>query len=261
MAINMNKYQSRHSKDSDTGQYIKGKFWTKEKIVAEIKKIYAMGIPPNWMNLYEHMGLKGMVTAGCQQFGSWKEALIASGINPDDVRGKTFDKEIDPTKTCKCGCGMPVTVGSEFYKGAHSLRLQENRTNMREVLVERWKDVEYQTAMSNAHLGNEPWNKDKVCPSMGGEHHWNWQGGKTEVKYPAEFNRVLRNQIRERDNQTCQICKCQDSEMDLDVHHIDSNKGNNQMNNLVALCRKCHIKLHMEENALLEVELEILRSL
>jgi hypothetical protein len=27
-----------------------------EKIVAEIKKIYAMGIPPNWMNLYEHMG-------------------------------------------------------------------------------------------------------------------------------------------------------------------------------------------------------------
>jgi hypothetical protein len=107
--------------------------------------------------------------------------------------------------------------------------------------------------MSNAHLGNEPWNKDKVCPSMGGEHHWNWQGGKTEVKYPSEFNRVLRNQIRNKDNQTCQICKCQDSEMDLDVHHIDSNKGNNQMNNLVALCfvgnayttshgRKCTIR-------------------
>lgn len=59
----------------------------------------------------------------------------------------------------------------------------------------------------------------------------------------------LRKQVLERDNYTCQ--QCYESKNDLDAHHIfPKNKyGLDTLNNLVAVCRKCHgiIEPHFEE--------------
>lgn len=61
------------------------------------------------------------------------------------------------------------------------------------------------------------------------------------VGYPKEFSPALRHQIRKRDNFTCQNCFAhQDSVSTLHVHHIDYNKFNNNLMNLIALCVKCH---------------------
>src|SRR5690554_4127695 len=40
---------------------------------------------------------------------------------------------------------------------------------------------------------------------------------------------------------SCQSCE---SESNLDVHHVDEDPFNNDINNLTLLCRSCHIKAH-----------------
>ncbi len=63
-------------------------------------------------------------------------------------------------------------------------------------------------------------------------------------EYGAEFDNTLKEQVRFRDHYKCQICGCSQLEngRQLDVHHIDYNKLNNVLRNLIALCRKCHAR-------------------
>jgi hypothetical protein len=65
-----------------------------------------------------------------------------------------------------------------------------------------------------------------------------WRGGLSFLPYSTDWTKTLRS-IRERDHYTCQICKIEPA---VDVHHIDYNKLNCDANNLITLCRKCHIK-------------------
>jgi hypothetical protein len=77
-----------------------------------------------------------------------------------------------------------------------------------------------------------------------GKRHWNWQGGKSFESYGVDFDASLKSQIRERDNYTCQECYQDEKQLRciLDVHHIDYDKGNNHSENLISLCRSCHMK-------------------
>lgn len=52
----------------------------------------------------------------------------------------------------------------------------------------------------------------------------------------SNFHDLIRNRDRE--------CKKCGSKNNLEVHHIDYNKRNNDLKNLLLLCRKCHRKLH-----------------
>ena len=69
-----------------------------------------------------------------------------------------------------------------------------------------------------------------------------------ENKYPIEFDNVLRDKIRKRDNNTCQICehKHQYDEPELDVHHWTYNKED--LNHLVSLCHGCHARTNSKHN-------------
>ena len=88
------------------------------------------------------------------------------------------------------------------------------------------------------------------------ENHWNWQNGKSFEPYGVEFNSKLREQIRSRDNFRCQECFRHQDELrtktnrpyKLNIHHIDYNKKNNNSNNLISLCRVCHIKANFNRD-------------
>lgn len=67
-----------------------------------------------------------------------------------------------------------------------------------------------------------------------------WKGG--QRPYSKYFNRELKKQIRNRDNNTCQLCHINNYHQNLDVHHIDYNKKNCSSLNLISLCRRCHLK-------------------
>ena len=72
-------------------------------------------------------------------------------------------------------------------------------------------------------------------------------------KYKGKDERYLskiryggnREQIFERDEHKCKLCG---SNKNLDIHHIDfsgeSEVPNNETNNLITLCRSCHMKVH-----------------
>lgn len=74
-----------------------------------------------------------------------------------------------------------------------------------------------------------------------GANHPSWKESKASREYPVDWTETLRRSIRERDKYTCQLCSKQQGDISMDVHHIDYNKQNCNPNNLVSLCRSCHI--------------------
>ena len=74
------------------------------------------------------------------------------------------------------------------------------------------------------------------------ENHPSWLGGKSFEPYAPEFNKKLKEQVKKRDNYTCQECNYEEKDLKypLSIHHIDYNKKNNLLINLIALCNSCH---------------------
>jgi hypothetical protein len=56
----------------------------------------------------------------------------------------------------------------------------------------------------------------------------------------AGLTDTLLKDIRKRDSYICQLCGALCTYKALDVHHIDSNRSNQDRNNLITLCQKCH---------------------
>lgn len=82
----------------------------------------------------------------------------------------------------------------------------------------------------------------KIGKSNLRERHWNWQGGISNDPYPLGWTKTFKEQIRKRDDYKCQICCVPETEclQTLAVHHIDYDKKNLSIDNLVSLCFRCH---------------------
>lgn len=76
------------------------------------------------------------------------------------------------------------------------------------------------------------------------EKNNNWKGGISNGEYSFEFNKELKLAVKIRDEYKCKICKKYDNDIlqGLVVHHIDYDKKNSCLDNLVLLCTKCHCK-------------------
>ncbi len=78
--------------------------------------------------------------------------------------------------------------------------------------------------------------------------NYNWRGGIAFEPYSEEFNSVLKATVRTRDSHQCQLCEMSEAQHWLEhfslllVHHIDYNKQNSDISNLITLCKKCHGK-------------------
>lgn len=60
------------------------------------------------------------------------------------------------------------------------------------------------------------------------------------LKYPKEWNFKLKDRIKLRDKNRCQLCFKKD--IRLAIHHINYNKKDCDEKNLITLCSKCHGK-------------------
>lgn len=103
--------------------------------------------------------------------------------------------------------------------------------------------------------GHNPWNKNIHIQTNTGRTHFqkglhsgknspSWKGGKSFEEYGPDFNNQLKEKIRFLGKYKCQLCGCSQLEngRQLDCHHIDYNKKNNKIDNLIALCKSCHVK-------------------
>lgn len=70
-----------------------------------------------------------------------------------------------------------------------------------------------------------------------GENNSQYIDGRSH--YAEKFHRNIKRDC-------CSICL---SKKNLVVHHLDKNRKNNKMSNLILLCRSCHAKVHdIEQN-------------
>lgn len=112
------------------------------------------------------------------------------------------------------------------------------------------RSEEYKNKMSLVKKGYKHTDeaKEKMSNSKKGtlllDKNPNWQGGKSFEPYNIDWTNSLRRSIRERDNYLCRICKNKGS----CVHHIDYNKKNCNTDNLITLCRKCHVKTNFKRD-------------
>ena len=72
-----------------------------------------------------------------------------------------------------------------------------------------------------------------------------WKGGIAKWAYAPEWKRIARS-VRQRAQHMCQRCGASRVGPSLHVHHIDRDKFNNELANLVALCAPCHRKVEYD---------------
>lgn len=87
------------------------------------------------------------------------------------------------------------------------------------------------------------------------EFHPAWQGGISSGEYGIEFSNELKENIKIKYNYTCQICG--KNKVNLDVHHIDYVKTNNNITNLIPLCKICHGKTNFNRDKWKKILTEI----
>lgn len=118
-------------------------------------------------------------------------------------------------------------------------------------------------SFKKGHIG---WNKngkmsEETKQKLSGINHWNWQEGRSFEKYTMNFNDILKESIRRRDNWECQVCNLKQSDRKLPIHHIDYNKKNNNTHNLISLCDACHCKTSGKNRKYWEWQLKIFMDL
>lgn len=75
-----------------------------------------------------------------------------------------------------------------------------------------------------------------------GEIAFNWRGGKATDPHGPGWTEGLKGIVRMRDGYICTVCKTQEGDIAHCVHHIDYDKRNHDLINLVTLCSRCHGK-------------------
>jgi len=147
----------------------------------------------------------------------------------------------------------------------------EYRERMSRMAKETWADPEYREKRSKAHkkrskspayrkkiskARKKPWEDPKFRDAqskrikalwedpefrerMSGENHPNFKGSArtTIYHYPVDFDGGLKYKIRERDGSRCVLCDYPDG---LVIHHINYDKKDLRLENLITLCRTCH---------------------
>lgn len=62
-----------------------------------------------------------------------------------------------------------------------------------------------------------------------------------------KFRRIIVNKYE------CENCS---TEKAVDVHHIDKDKKNNNLKNLLLVCKQCHLDIHYPKRLLLKVKIK-----
>lgn len=177
-----------------------------------------------------------------------------------EIKEKELERRKKISETMKRKGIKPIINGG--FKKGHKINLgkhysKERKSKISQTLKGHINSEETRKKISQSNKGRKVWNKGlnnvqkytpernrKISLALIGDKHFNWKGGKSFINYPMEWTNTLKKAIRERDRYTCQIC----GNEGLEVHHIDYNKKNCNIENLITLCKKCHMKTGFNRN-------------
>lgn len=121
-------------------------------------------------------------------------------------------------------------------------RSPEVGEKLRQLFQGKPLSLEHRQKLSDAHKGYvmPESQREAIGAAHTGDKSWRWKGGKTD--YPPEWKKQ-RRLVRKRDGLVCML----NSEHGFgrnrrpDAHHIDGDKKNCDLKNLINLCRSCHM--------------------
>lgn len=176
-------------------------------------------------------------------------------------------EQFDDPPLCACGCGAPVPWRKNVQKWMRFL--PGHRYKFAPYKDEAWLREQYivlnrsapeiaiecgvnQTSIIRYLERFGIPRRDASTSKIGrfnGSKNPAWKGGVAKWSYAPEWKRIARF-VRKRDNYTCQDCKTTFPKQSryLHVHHIDGDKTNNDPQNLVTMCAKCHPRGKRKEN-------------
>ena len=89
--------------------------------------------------------------------------------------------------------------------------------------------------------------RQKLRDCHKGEKAYQFNNYSSREPYGKEFSPELKEKIRKKYNYICQNCKKYQIKPNLVIHHINKNKKDNNIYNLIPLCRSCHATYHCIE--------------
>jgi len=131
----------------------------------------------------------------------------------------------------------------EHLKHKHPLTVEKIRNTLREGGFKICKVCGSKFYVSPCRLedakycSQECYNISKV-----GEGNPNWRGGTCRIPYPYEFDEEYKETVRWLYGNRCVICGRPQKNPNLSVHHINYDKTDCRLENLVPLCKECHNK-------------------
>jgi len=159
---------------------------------------------------------------------------------------------------CACGCNDVVWNGRTYVRWHHlrgttSWNAGKKGIFTKETLLKMSLKAKARTHSVESNLKRSQKLKGVKKPPRTEEHRkhlseshkgdksFTWNGGTSFLPYCPKFNKSLKEQIRERDNKTCQLCGKKENGRKLHVHHVHYDKPNCNPD-LVSLCIFCHNK-------------------
>lgn len=185
---------------------------------------------------------------------------------------------------CECGCGLEVKLGRRFINGHNRKGMKDSKETIQKkkkncgkyIRTEEIKNKitgEGNGMFRKTHTdeNKELFRQQNYVRFSNVEERYRIGDSVRQhyIDYPVkkiiksilmignissrdkEYNPSNNMNIQERDKGICQNPACFNPSKSIDVHHIDKNRNNNRLENLITLCRKCHRKVHkIMENSL-----------
>lgn len=112
----------------------------------------------------------------------------------------------------------------------------------------RWAPASRQRLTSTllAMYATERGSRRRIAYSarMTGAGNPAWRDGRSRQPYAPGWTERVKMQVAKRDRFRCQVCSLPRRPHTHVVHHIDGEKYDHRLTNLVLLCRSCHGKVH-----------------
>ena len=137
---------------------------------------------------------------------------------------------------------------SEFMKGNRIAlgcrRTEETKTKIS--IAQRGKSFSEQTRRKLSKACKGRIVSEETRRKIRGKNNSQWLGGISFYPYSSTFNDSLKEKIRERDGNVCQLCNKNEIENKrrLTAHHINYIKNDSKKDNLITLCTSCNNKVN-----------------
>jgi hypothetical protein len=192
-------------------------------------------------------GLTKETSGGVKNSSNSRKGLIPRN------KGITLEKEFGIEKAEKIKQKISILT-KEAFKNDPILKEKCGRPHKGKPspMKDRQHTPESRENIKKGMANRDPEDRKRWIESLSGENNGNWLGGLKYMPYGFNFNPKLKEKIRNRDGNICQLCFLMNEEnkekygKSLHAHHIDYDKQNCTESNLVSLCNVCNGKVNKD---------------